>query len=451
MATDVIMPKVDMDQETGTVTQWLKVEGDEVKQGELILEIETDKVAIEVEAPATGILSGILVDEGETVPIATTIAYILEPGEALPEAAKPAQPEENHATPNIQQSDWEVPVTPVARKMAVAEGVDLLTVQGTGPQGRVTKKDVQDALATPVPYGNGEGKVYATPAAKRNAREQGVVLKNIRGSGPDGRIQAADVLAAAEDAAKAAFVATPVHSDPRAREVIPLRGKRRTIAERLTASYQSVPHINFTARIDMTRFNEVRAELNARLEQDNGGRISATALLTKIVAETLVSHRWLNSSFQSGAGAQDAEIHLFKDVNIGVAVALEDGLIVPVVHDAANKGVAEIAAEVKDLATRAREGQLAPSEVREGTFTISNLGPFGVEQFTAIINPPQAAILAVGATQPEVVPGANGQIVVRPIMHIILAADHRVVDGAVAAKFIADLKARLESPILLLL
>ena len=191
--------------------------------------------------------------------------------------------------------------------------------------------------------------------------------------------------------------------------------------------------------------------MNERAEQDGGARISATALLAKIVAQTLLRHPWLNSSFQEAQGAQEAEIHLFQDVNIGVAVALEDGLIVPVVRDAANKGVAQIAAEVKDLATRAREGQLAPAEVREGTFTISNLGPFGVEQFTAIINPPQAAILAVGATQPEVVPDADGQIVVRPIMHITLAADHRVIDGAVAAHFIADLKATLEAPVLLLL
>lgn len=453
MATDVIMPKVDMDQETGTVAQWLKKEGDEVKQGETILEIETDKVAIEVEAPASGILTNILVDVGETVPIATTIAYILEPGETLPESTQPNEPAEEK-TPTargpVQQTDWEVPVTPVARNMAAASGVDLTAVTGTGPRGRVTKKDVEEALAAPVPYGNGEGKVYATPAARRIAGERNMALDSVAGSGPDGRVQAADVLNAIE-AAKAAPVAAPLPFERGAVEVIPLHGKRRTIAERLTASYQSIPHINFTVRIDMTRFNEARAQLNAQTEQEGGARISATALLTKIVAQTLTRHPWLNSSFQSAGEAQDAEIHLYKDVNIGVAVALDDGLIVPVVRDAANKGVAQIAAEVKDLAVRAREGQLAPSEVREGTFTISNLGPFGVEQFTAIINPPQAAILAVGATQPEVVPDDDGQIVVRPIMHITLAADHRVVDGAVAAKFIADLKTKLESPLLLLL
>ena len=201
----------------------------------------------------------------------------------------------------------------------------------------------------------------------------------------------------------------------------------------------------------MTRFNEARAQLNAQAEKDGGTRISATALLAKIVAQTLVLHPWLNSSFKDASDAQDAEIHLYRDVHMGIAVALADGLIVPVVRDAAVKGVAEIAAEVKDLALRARDGQLNPAEVRDGTFTISNLGPFGVEEFTAIINPPQAAILAVGTTKPTVVPDEDGQVVVRPIMRITLAADHRVVDGAVAANFIADLKARLESPVLLLL
>ncbi len=446
MATEVIMPKVDMDQETGTVAQWLKKEGDEVKQGEIILEIETDKVAIEVESPANGFLSGILVDEGQTVPIATTIAYILEPGEALPVAAKPTQPEEKPAAPNVQQTDWEVPVTPVARKMAASEGVDLSALKGTGPQGRVTKKDVQDALAAPEPFGNGEGKVYATPAAKRSAKELSVILKNIRGSGPDGRIQAADVAAAAARLADvAASTSAPTETPTPDIEVVPLRGMRRTIAERITASYQQAPHIGFTWRNDMTKFNEVRAQLNAQAEKAGSLRISATALIIKIVGYVLARHPWLNASFQG------EEIHLYRDINIGMAVALKTGLIVPVVRNVCDKGVSEITAEVKDLSLRARGGELLPAEVRGGTFTISNLGPFGVEQFNAIINPPEAAILAIGATQNEAVAGEDDHVVIRPIMNMTLSADHRVVDGAVAAYFIADLKAAVEAPVLLLM
>ncbi|NCF67761.1 MAG: 2-oxo acid dehydrogenase subunit E2 [Chloroflexi bacterium] len=445
MATDVIMPKVDMDQETGTVGQWLKKEGDEVKQGETILEIETDKVAIDVEAPASGILSGILVGEGETVPIATIIAYILEPGEALPVGTKPAEPAQDEPPKidgPVQQTDWEVPVTPVARNLAAASGIDPSAVTGSGPRGRVTKKDVEEALAAPSPSGNGQGKVYATPAARRIARERDVVLGNISGSGPGSRIQAADVLAEADRLAETVAPAAILSPEV---DVVPLRGMRRTIAERMTASYQQAPHIGFTWRNDMTRFNEARAQLNARAEKAGSPRISATALMVKIVGSVLARHPWLNSSFQG------EDIHLYRDINIGVAVALETGLIVPVVHDVTSKGVSEIAKEVKDLSLRARDGQLIPAEVRGGTFTISNLGPFGVEQFNAIINPPEAAILAVGATQNAVVAGEDGQVLVRPLMHITLTVDHRVVDGAVAAHFIEDLKSAMEAPVLLLL
>jgi pyruvate dehydrogenase E2 component (dihydrolipoamide acetyltransferase) len=437
MAVDVIMPKVDMDQETGTVLQWLKKEGEKVEQGETILEIETDKVAIEVEAPASGILSGILVREGDTVPIATVIARILEAGD----------------TNSPRLGSQGVRATPVARKLAEAAGIDVAGITGTGRGGKVTRQDVQAEWQSgsvaggklqvaggksEIRYPKSEiGKVCATPAARRLAREQGVELASLRGSGPNGRVQAGDVRTALETQLQSPQRAAPY-------EAIPLRGKRRAIAERMTASYQNAPHITFTARVDMSGFEEARARLNARIVE-GAARISATALLVKIVAQTRARHPWLNSALQ------DEEIRLYRDVHIGVAVALEDGLIVPVVRDADKKGVAQIAAEVRDLSTRAREGKLAQVEVREGTFTISNLGPFGVEQFTAIINPPQAAILALGAIQPEAVPDSEGHVVVRPIMRITLSADHRVIDGAVAARFIADLKAALEAPVLLLL
>ncbi len=430
MAVDVIMPKVDMDQETGTVLQWLKQEGDKVKQGETILEIETDKIAIEVEAPASGVLHNILVQEGDTVPIATTIAVILEPGERPSRDLEPVQSSKDS---RVARRDNGVPATPVANKLAEASGIDITEITGTGRGGRVTRRDVEAALASTISGGE-RSKVNATPAARRLARERGVSLASLHGSGPDGRIQAADVPAAAE---------APVSGS--SYEVIPLRGKRRTIAERMTASYRDTPHITFTARVDMSDFEETRGQMNARAEKENGVRISATAFLVKIVAQALVRHPWLNSVLQ------EDEIRLYRDIHIGVAVALEDGLIVPVVKDAAAKGVTQIAREMADLVGRAREGKLSPAEVRGATFSISNLGPFGVEQFTAIINPPQAAILAVGAIQTEVVPNDDGEIVVRPMMHITLSADHRVVDGAIAAHFIADLKAFLESPALLLL
>lgn len=447
MATEVIMPKVDMDQETGTVVEWVKQNGDEVKQGEIILIIETDKVAIEVESPGTGILQGINVQPGDVVPIATVIAYILEPGEELParaaaQSAPPEAPAAAASAPASTPAPTGLDATPVARRMAAAEGIDLASITGSGADGKITREDVEQHLAGQGVGAASNGKAYASPAARRVAREHGIDLASVTGSGPDGRIQSADVLAAAASITPVVPALSGV-STPEA-EIIPLQGMRRTIAERMTTSYQTAPHITFTSRVDMTQFNETRVQLNTRAEEVGGIRISATAMIVKAVAAILTHHPLMNSSLRG------EEIHLRRDANIGVAVALEEGLIVPVVKNADRKGLSQIATEINDLAARARDGQLVPSDVSDGTFTISNLGPFGVEQFTAIINPPQAAILAVGATQLEAVPDEDGQIAARPIMRMTLSADHRVIDGAVAARFISDLKAVLEQPMLLL-
>ncbi|MBC7251152.1 MAG: 2-oxo acid dehydrogenase subunit E2 [Anaerolineae bacterium] len=445
MATSVIMPKLEMDQETATVIQWLKQEGETVTKGEPLLVVETSKITIEIEAPASGILAGVRVGPGDVVPVTEVIAYILQPGEELPAEltpeAEPALPPSPAPapTPDVTPSPPSVsrPATPVAQRLAAAHGLDLSTIVGTGPGGEITKADVEKALAVSQPPAEAQTeKVRATPAARRIARERGVDLSTIAGSGPRGRVQAADVLAAA--AGPAAEVARAEVT------VIPLQGMRRTIAERMTASYQTAPHITLTVRVDMGAFEEARAQLNARAEATGQPRISVTALLVKAVAQTLRRHPWLNSTLR------DQEIHLLPEININVAVALDDGLIVPVVHGADGKSVAEISAEVRDLVARAREGRLTPADVTGGTFTISNLGPFGIEQFTAIINPPQAAILAVGITRPEPVADEEGRVTVRPVMRMTLSADHRIVDGAVAAHFLTDLREVLENPILLL-
>jgi pyruvate dehydrogenase E2 component (dihydrolipoamide acetyltransferase) len=438
MATEVIMPKVDMDQETGTISEWKKHNGDQVKEGETILVIETAKVAIDVEAPATGILDGVTAQPGEVIPIATVIGYILEPGEKLPEKPKGTIPvaeisaEKSTAAPVTAVS---VDATPVARNMAEAMGVDLAGVSGTGPHGKITRTDVEQAANNPVrmiPV----GKVYATPAARRVAAEMGVDLTQVSGSGPDQRIQAADVTGFQPSLA-------PAYAATLEDEVIPLAGMRATIAQRLTASYQSIPHIKFTTRIDMTNFNDARKRMNAFAEKVGADRVTATAMFVKIVSAALAKHPYLNASLK------DNNIILHKNVHMGVAVALDGGLIVPVVHDVLMKNISQIAAETNQLAEKARKGELLPNEVSGGTFTISNLGPFGIEQFDAIINPPQSAILAISATQDEVVP-VEGEVAIRPIMRITLSADHRIVDGAVAAKFVSDLKNMLENPILIL-
>ena len=461
MATPVIMPKLEMAQETATVIEWLKKEGEYVEKGEPLLVVETDKVTVEIESPASGILAGVRVGPGDVVPVTQVIAYILQPGEELPEEARvepappppppppapsaappppppPPAPSAAPPPPPPPPHATAPPATPVALRLAEAYGVDLRTVVGTGPGGQITRADVEAALArreerpSPPPPPD---RVRATPAARRIARERGVDLKAVRGTGPRGRVQAADVLA---------FAAVPPAAPALAPEVIPLAGMRRTIAERMTASYQTAPHITFTVRVDMGSLESARARLNEEAEATGGPRVSVTALLVKAVAWALRRHPWLNSTLQG------EEIHLLPEINVGVAVALDEGLIVPVVRQADRKGIAEIAAEVNDLVARAREGQLTPADVAGGTFTVSNLGPFGVEQFTAIINPPQAAILAVGATQREPVVNEAGEVVVRPVMRMTLSADHRIVDGAQAARFLVDLKGALEAPILLL-
>jgi pyruvate dehydrogenase E2 component (dihydrolipoamide acetyltransferase) len=437
MATEVIMPKVDMDQETGTISEWKKNNGDPVKEGETILVIETAKVAIDVEAPATGILSGITAKPGEVIPIGVVIGYILAPGEAQPAGAAPSQPAAAKAIEPTQAA-VSVDATPVARNMANAMGVELGAVKGSGPQGKITKQDVESAMAKPAAK-LPDGKVNATPAARRIAGEMSVDLNQVAGSGPAQRIQASDVASFKPLQASSPMVVSPSQQD----EVIPLIGMRATIAQRLTMSYQTAPHIKFVARIDMTNFNQTRTSLNAYAEKVGGEKISATAMFVKITAAALARNPYLNAELKNDA------IILHKDVHMGVAVALDGGLIVPVIHNVSTKGIAQLAVETNSLSEKARKGQLQPADVSGGTFTISNLGPFGIEQFDAIINPPQSAILAIGATQNEVVP-VNNEIVIRPIMRITLSADHRVVDGAVAAKFVADLKAMLENPLTLL-
>ena len=442
MATPVIMPKLEMAQKTAIVIEWLKQEGEHVEKEEPLLTVETDKVTVDIEAPASGILAGVRVVPQQVVPVTEVIAYILEPEEGLPqepsERAKGSLPPSIQAPPAaLAQPTTTTVATPVAQRLAKAHRVDLSTVVGTGPAGRITRMDVEAAWADhPRPtVETGPEKVRATPAARRIAREHGIDLSAVRGSGPRGRVQADDVRA---------FTPVPAAAPAPAPEVVPLQGMRRTIAERMTSSYRTAPHITFTVRVDMTSFTEVRAQLNAKAEASGGPHVSATAFIVKAVAWALKRHPWLNSTLR------DEHIHLLPDVNVGVAVAVEDGLIVPVVCQVGCKSVEEVAAEVNDLTARARVGQLAPADIAGGTFTVSNLGPFGIEQFTAIINPPQAAILAVGATQPEVVVGEGDRIVVRRMMRMTLSVDHRIVDGAVAAHFLVDLRAALEAPALLL-
>ncbi len=442
MAKPVIMPKFEMSQEIGTVVEWLKKDGETVKQGEAILVVETDKVTMEVESPASGILAGTRGAPGEEIPVTEIIGYILKEGESLPAAApKAASPAAESKPEAAKEASSAAPAegvkaTPIAERIAKANNIDLSTVTGSGAQGKITKTDVEAAVSSAASAGVSD-KVRATPAARRAAREEGVDLNTLTGTGPRQRVQEADVL-------QAVPAAQPVPQVVAEAESVPFAGMRKKIADRLTVSYQTAPHIYLTIKTDMTEFDVLRKKLNAKAKATNGPHVSATALLVKAVAWALKRNPWINSTLK------EDHIELLPQVNVGMAVALEQGLIVPVIRDAEAKGVGQLAAEVNDLAVRARDGQLVPAEVMGGTFTISNLGQFGIEQFTAIINPGQTAILAVGTIQKELVPAENDEIEIRPMMRMTLSADHRVIDGAVAARFLADLSEALESPSVIL-
>jgi pyruvate dehydrogenase E2 component (dihydrolipoamide acetyltransferase) len=443
MATPVIMPKLEMTQETATVVAWIRQEGDRVKKGEPLLTIETDKVTIDVESPGSGILAGICAVPDQVVPVTEVIAYVLQPGEQLSENV-PVSSLDSSLSPyhreRKQRGTRAVAATPVAQRMAAEHGLDLSVLEGTGPGRRITKADVETALTSleSAEAGMPSSRVRATPAARRIARQRGVDLATIDGSGPWGRVQAADVQA---------YVPRPAVARRPEAEVVPLRGMRRTIAERMQQSYQTAPHITLTVEVDMSAAESLRRELNVRAEALGVPRISVTAILVKVCAWALQRHRWVNASLRGD------EIHLHESANVGVAVALDEGLIVPVVRSAEQLGVAEIASRVGDLIARARQNSLTPADVTGGTFTITNLGMLRIDRFTAIINPPESAILAVGRIAKRTVVverEAGDEVVVRPMMNMTLSADHRVLDGAVAARFLRDVVDALEHPNLLL-
>ncbi|MBE7552729.1 MAG: 2-oxo acid dehydrogenase subunit E2 [Anaerolineales bacterium] len=450
MPTPIIMPKFEMAQETGTVSKWLKQEGDPVEKGEPILEVETDKINMEVESPASGILGGISAGPGTVVPIGQAIAYILKPGETLPQAGAPASSAPIEAAAPLPTDHPAERATPVAERLAQAHGLDVQALPRSS--GRLTKADVESFLATQESQTFEVSKTSkvspdkpkAVPAARRLAHQLGVDLAAVSGSGPAGRIQSADVQQAAQQRAAAPAPAAPLGPIPTAeagqpaiRRTVPLTTMRRTIAERLTAAARDIPQFTVSLAVEMSRAQQIVDE--ARTIPD-GPRVTLTALLVKACAWTLARHPAVNASFNQDSIVEWAEI------NIGVAAAVEAGLIVPVICQADRLNLGEISMQLNDLGARAREGKLRPEELRGGTFTISNLGMFGVEHFTAIINPPQAAILAVGRIAKRPIVTEDEQIVVKPMSDLTLTADHRVIDGAKAAQFLADLKHVLEHP-----
>jgi pyruvate dehydrogenase E2 component (dihydrolipoamide acetyltransferase) len=402
--------------EAGTIVKWLKSEGERVEKGEPLYELDTDKVTQEVEAEASGVLLRIAVAEGE-VPVGETIAFIGEEGEQAPEPSGNGV----SAAQAVEEDPRE-------------EGSPGPAREEERERGRGAAEQVAEVQARPAQDG---GRVKASPLARRIARERGIELASLTGTGPEGRIVAEDVERAgvrAPAAAPPAPAATPGEVERRE-----LTSVRKTIARRLTEAWQ-IPVFQLQVSVDMTRTNELVARLR---EHQEGPKGTLTDVLTKVCAAGLLRHREVNAQYTDDA------ILLFPTANVGIAVAAPQGLVVPVIHGAERLRLAEIAVARADLVSRAREGKLDRGDLENGTFTISNLGMFRVERFTAVLNPPQAAIVAVGATEERAV-AVNGEVVVRPTMTITGTFDHRAVDGAPAADFLQTVKKLLEEPALML-
>ena len=427
MATEVIMPKVDMVMETGTFVEWLIKEGGHVNKGDALFVITTDKAAIEVESPEDGILAGVNAKADDVIPVTEVIASILAPGEALPaktapkpvvttsalSTAKAETAVEMAAAVSESSESDKVRATPVARRMAEELGMDLSQIPGRGPRGRIHKADVL-------------------------AFQKPIEQPNIPTAVPTSSVSAASVISA--PASMSGPIPLP---DARRKQVIPMTGARKIIAERMAYSISTAPHINLSLRVDMTETIRLRERVLEPLQAQTGQKVSFTAILARAVATVLPRHPYLNASLSDG------NIILWDDVHLGIATSVEENLIVPVIREAQNRSLGQIVSSLADLTERARNRRLTPAEMMGSTFTISNLGMFGIESFTAIINPPESAILAVGKMVDTPV-AHEGQIVLRPMMELTACADHRVSDGATVARFLADLKNSLENPYLLI-
>ena len=399
MPTNIIMPALGVAQQTGTLLKWLKAEGQSVSKGEPLMEIETDKATVEIEAPTSGILTQVVAKPGDEVPVGQTIALLLAPGEV----------ESAPALQNPQPSP-------------LPEG------EGRG-EGRLATSTSSRRVEPGIPTATVGSRVLASPAAKRIAREKQVDLASLQGSGPEGSILAEDVL-------RAIRLMPQPSGNAVAQEVLPLSSMRRIVGQRMTQSKQSAPHFYVSMDIDMTAANKLRMEWK---EQGADSAPSINDIIVHACARALKDFPSLNSTFTE----QGVKLH--KDINIGIAVALEEGLVVPVVRNADRLSLSEMAAQSRELIDKAQKKKLFPLDYEGGTFTVSNLGMLGVDSFIAIINPPQCAILAVGRVAPRVV-AENDMFSIKQVLTATLSADHRVVDGAIGARFLREVKELLERP-----
>lgn len=473
MATQVIMPKLSPTMEEGQLSRWLKKEGDKVSMGEPLAEIDTDKATMEMQALANGVLRKILIKEGESAPLGQVIAIIAEPDEDI--SGMTAQATAAGASTQGAPRTAQVESRPEAVPAPYAGAPQAGKPEGAAVSSDKTDNDAANAGGSAADNGRQAGgpaetqagkstatepstRLIVSPLAARMAAEAGVDLRSLSGSGPGGRIVKRDIEAAMARG-PAGVAAAPSQAPATQRSAVetlplqqsatngaspyreePISEMRRIIAKRLVTSLGPVPHFFLTTEVVMDRAAEMRRSIN---ELDPELKISINDIIVKVAAAALITHRQVNASFQ------EKVVRYYERADIGVAVAIEDGLITPVVRSADQKSLSEIAREVRDLAERARKRKLRPEEYTGASFSISNLGMFGIDEFTAIINPPEGAILAVGAMTPRPVVRDN-EIVVRQMMRVTMSCDHRVIDGATGAKFLQTFKKILENPLYLL-
>jgi pyruvate dehydrogenase E2 component (dihydrolipoamide acetyltransferase) len=441
MATEVMMPKLSPTMEEGQLSRWLKKEGDRVSMGEPLAEIDTDKATMEMQALSSGVLRKILIKEGESAPLGQLIAIIGEPDEDISAIESKASSSSTEAKPKSEPSPEAAPAEQPPPPAAPADQptpATAVTTEGNGRQGEVTEA-------------SSSGRLIVSPLAARMAAEAGIDLRTLAGTGPGGRIIKRDIEAALSGKSDTTAATAP----PKLRVVQPSQKSavagasafrdepvsvmRKTIAHRLVTSLGPVPHFFLTTEIEMDRAVEMRQSIKA-LDPDL--KISINDIIIKVAAAALLQHPQVNASYQ------DKAVRYYEQADVGVAVAIEEGLITPVVRAANQKSLSEIAQEVRELAERARARKLLPEEYTGASFSISNLGMFGIDEFTAIINPPEAAILAVGSVSAKPVV-RDEQIVVRQMMRVTMSCDHRVIDGATGAKFLQTFKKILENPLYL--
>lgn len=448
MATKILMPKMSFVVNEATILEWLKKPGDEVTKGEPLLSVESEKATIDIESPGSGILGPELAPAGTTVPLTTVIGYLLEPGETSPkldlfsgdgsqgeqaeaDQAKPAGESQEQTKKKVRRGP--IRASPAAKRLARDRGLDLAEIEGTGPKGRITEKDVEAFIEA---QAESQRPVRSTPVARKLASELAVDLSQLQGSGPQGRVTVEDVKAASQSTAD---LSGP---DP-AVEIVETTGVQRLTAERMTLSFQTTPHFYLNVQVNMSQVVAMRETLLPAVEAKAGLRLSFSDILVGAVAQSLDAYPEMNVRFEND------QLKRLAEINVGLAMDTARGLMVPVFHRADQLSLAGIARRRAELLARADKNRLTPEDLEGGTFTLSNLGMFGIDSFNAIINPPQAAILAAGRISKQAVV-IEDTVQIQPTMWLSLSVDHRAVDGVGAARFLQHLVRYLEEPYQLL-